>query len=389
MSKQSRQARQLARQRQPIGRDLIIGLLVASMVAVGLLTFLYLRPLDRVLYRGELTIIAGKSWQPDECRRLRTIIQASYPRLVKLYGPPSSVGQIIVERTTSRTSDITPRVTNNGDGTHTVIVPSNIDCSERVFEFPLIIVHELAHYFHHQHLVILAEPPVMGTDRSAIYSQHEAIEEGMAQAAAVIIARELGYSTAPFEPIYLGTDFNRPVFSYMQHRSGRGLDNYCSSQTVYLLRAELAARAFIDQEQNQPGFLARLNSKLYELPVNIRPIDADRFVAAGEAVCPGFNHYFHTQHIFNPLPLPGPQLFVVGDQQTIIVGRFDRSAMGEETAVADQPCLLTVVGEDGKRYKKRFQFGLDGCIQIKMAGLPARYVATVESGALKDRFTYR
>ncbi len=265
---------------------------------------------NRTMLTEKITLVADQAWSAEECDRLRQLASNIYPSLVQLYGEPSEAGTITILRQTGSESTNQMNISVEDDGQVVVAPVKVMSLSTDVFDYPSIMVHELAHRFHGRFVVQCSKPPKPNANGVVIYF-HDAVEEGMAQAAADLVAKQKGFPPDKTHVLQVDAGFNKSAFQFHQELEGGSL---------YPIRLNLAAWAFTRWEENHPGFLLKLNHELYRLPP---PLNYGDCWKSAEKVTPGASRWFNSQYIFNSQVKTGEFLFLVGERRSSPVASID------------------------------------------------------------------
>lgn len=345
-----------------------------AMFVVSLFTIAGEPATLRELYRGDLIIKASSEWTASECDKLRAILKQSYPLLEQYYGKPSRKGVVTLKKVHGGTSQQSQRFEVTKD--RIVVSGSNeIELSNEVIEFPVLIVHELAHRFHDRFMIFLAKPPKRQPDGSVRFAIHDPIEEGMAHAVSELVRKKLNYGHPRTHEFELSSGFNKPQITYA--------GNIEVSDTTYPIRIELAGWTINQWQAKHPGFMNQCNQGLYRLG-NV-PVTTGQFVAIAEKVTPGFKKWFVKQHIFQRTTQPGYYLYVVGDSRRGGIVLYARMPNGSEKPMAGEPIKITFEFE-GFTQRREARTNERGLVPIELDKVIKRYRLTASWKDLTDTF---
>lgn len=335
----------------------------------------------RTLYTGRLTLVADMSWTNEEVKKLRQIAQRAYPALVEVYGEPSGRYSLTVRKTSGDISSHTIPITHIRSGRFKIDAPAAIELQAMAFDSPGIFVHELAHAFHGRYAVALTSRAIVGPDGSTFIRQHDAPEEGMAQAAASIVCQRLGYAIGSGSDIDVSPGFNTPSLSYYE--------DMAQSPVLYELRLSTASWVFEECERREPGILRALNTAIYRTPEDDLPITwRDHCLKAIESLSPEQAAWLGQQVIFQTKVTVGPKLLVVGDARKVAIALYSRDKSGGEAPLTGQKVKVTISGNHGSKTAEIVtnQEGVEG---ITLQPSFSYYTAIATWGGQRVQFSYK
>ncbi len=331
----------------------------------------------------DLAIVPDSSWTPAEAQQINKIVNDVYPRLVNWYGRPSERGTLTLHKVSGATSTNTQEFHLDMQGVMHVEANHTITISSEVMEYPSILVHELAHFFHGRRQLFYYAPPRKLPNGVQIF-RHEGLEEGMAQAAALRIGAELGYPKTKTEVFEIEpSGFNKPELGFVSIFTS---DTF-GLKALYPIRVNVAAAAVLWWEANHPGFVKRFNEALYALPESRLPLSIQGdCVDIGEQITPGFASWFKDQAIFNPTARRGPAICVIGDNDGVGVILFNRTDL-KETPLVDQK-VTVILKSRVLQLTKTYSTNEDGIVIMRFSKKEGHYHAEVRWGELSDTFDW-
>ncbi len=337
-----------------------------------------IEPINRVLLDDSLDdrlkLVADPNWSGEECDQLRAIVAGAYPALVDLYDSPSEGGKVEVKRKIGNRSSNEQAICVTKDE---VVVTQirTINLSVDALKQPSIFVHELAHRFHGRWIIHYSEKPRL-VHGGVIHPFHEAVEEGMAQAASNIVARRRRYPPDDTQAFAINAGFNKATFQFR--------DRLNRNVALYPIRLNLAAWAFERWEAKHPGFLKRFNAKLYRRK---QPITYATCWSIAEAITPSAKAWFTSQRIFSRNVKTGDFLYVVGTDEKVGIGLFRRTSNGDEKPLVNEQVGVAIT-LGGQTSLNTYPTNNDGVINISFDQPSAAYTVTVRWNAQTDRFAY-
>jgi len=317
--------------------------LLLLVVSAGSLVIWNLVPANdnRVLYEGRITLVADQTWSPQECRELRALYQQVYPAVVSLYGEPNAQRTITVSKQTGIVSDNQLEGRLDQEGYVVFSVSNTIRLSDGVLMYPGLAIHELVHAFHG-----VAIPALLRQDpkRDAAHIWfHDACEEGMTQAVADMVADQLHLATDKNHFVTIPAAFNAPWLRYV-----RRMD---ANEALYPLRMMVAAQAMRFWEENHRGFFHQLNRDLYNRQTQGRGLTiAADVLPAAERITRGFAAWYCQQNVFNPDPIPGDTIVLLGDKTQVLTCLLRVEPNGNER-ILDETIALTITDSTDHRVK--------------------------------------
>lgn len=362
------------------GRFVIVGILgLLGVIAVALL----IPPDPYLLLNGRIKLAASKQWSAKERDKLRTIIAESYPLVVKYSGEPLERLRLTVKKIegSSCYANVSFNLDWKNKRANPVMSRKTLELTtDRVFKYPSVVAHELAHLIRGRRMIFLYDEPTFDGE-GFHYSPRTALEEGLAEAVANLVRRDLNYPPTDNHQWEVSPGFDKPALQF--------IDSYGAGHPrLHGIRLELMAHYLQRWEAENPGFIRKFNEGIGILPASALPIsEQDDGMSIGEKIAPGFSYFYNHRPIFQRAIFARKHLMVFGDSTKCGIILFETKPSGEEVGLAGEMIRFTL---DAGAIKRDVTLPTteDGSIRIDWDVPLPRYTTSVKWGTLSDAFEY-
>ena len=329
-------ARSMERLRQfMVGKQMLSPRAVMPKLDTLVVTGSPQRTTTRALTRdANVLTFAYSGWSPTDQARLQTFLAAAYPKLVSIYGAPSTSATVTIiagEYTTSLEGG--EFAIDQGSGAMSITVePLPVDFATGDSQhYGSNLLHLILHAFH--------GPYLMGYD---------AWEEGMARAAALVASTQLDASYDPtYDVSYLLTIYdylNQPSLSNATFFPPQG---QWSDMSLWRLGMATSAwlKIYAERPYPQPSVFADLNAQYYaavagnpEIAGNL--VSLKSLLAAAVPSIEGIETlaWYDKQYVLKPQTVSGSRVFVyefpAQEHASLLIHYFFTAANGSETPLS-------------------------------------------------------